>query len=196
MRYNDHRLSFKHFHFGADSYNLDKRCGSWLVMCERVCVCSVRWMAKMRSCFLQAVGGGICQSKWKGLGAENGWRWQGLVSCLRPCPPPPAGGYLIRGWKVGGNWGVRGVRLGTQGPSIHLEGKRRWHHNKALAVKVYGVGKDDADNTCVCMCMCEIVSAREWGMRLTHFLTWLNHLLWLNFYWSSSTLIYVELPVW
>lgn len=25
----------------------------------------------------------------------------------------PSGGYLIRGRKVGGNWGVRGVRLGT-----------------------------------------------------------------------------------
>lgn len=47
-----------------------------------------------------------------GLGTEHGLRVEGLVSCHRP-HPPSGGGYLIRGRKVGGNWGVGGVRLGT-----------------------------------------------------------------------------------
>lgn len=34
----------------------------------------------------------------------------------------PAGGYLIWGRKVGGDGGVRGVRLGNKDLSIHLEG--------------------------------------------------------------------------
>lgn len=40
-------------------------------------------------------------------------RVEGLVSCHRSHPPSQVGGYLIRGRKVGGNWGVGGVRLGT-----------------------------------------------------------------------------------
>lgn len=46
-----------------------------------------------------------------GGGADNG-----------RTPPHPAGGYLIRGRKVGGHGGVRGVWLGTEAPGIHLDG--------------------------------------------------------------------------
>lgn len=83
-----------------------------------------------------------------------------------PSPPPPSGCYLIRGRKVGGNWGVGCVRLGTQAPSIHLEGKRRWHHHKVPAVKVYtqqGMSSSDVRYRWACMCGCVGESERTWG---------------------------------
>lgn len=71
------------------------------------------------------VGGGICLSRpireERGLGQRMG-NSGGLGVMPLASSTPPGGGYLIRGRKVGGNWGVWGVRLGTYAPSIHLEG--------------------------------------------------------------------------
>lgn len=110
-------------------------CEGWLVE-QRRCICLL--MARMSSCFEQALGrgGGICPSRpireANGVGhrmAEGGRAW-GLR--LWPHPPPLSGDYLIGGRKVGGNGGVRGVRIGTQVPSVHLEGKRSGRHHTAV----------------------------------------------------------------
>lgn len=117
------------------------------------------------------------------FGLRTGERVGGLR--LMPRHPPRSGDYLIGGRKVGGNWGVGGVRLGTQTPSIHLERGDK----KVTSSQSAGGGGEVVEALPRCCC------ARE-RRRLTHFLPRLSHLTapTLIFYTSAARFTCVELP--
>lgn len=112
--------------------------------------------------------GGAWGRHWVNVG------WLGFMPLATPTAHP-SGGYLIGGWKVGGNWGVGGFRLGTQAPSIHLEGEKKVTTSQGAGSECLRVGfKWSWSQTCSCVCVRGWERVREW--ELTHFLLWLNHL--------------------
>lgn len=101
--------------------------------------------------------------------------WEGFGSSHRPRPlHPPGGDYLIRGRKVGGNWGVGGVRLGTQAPSIHLERGQEGDIMTKCQQWRYTQSRERVKALLRWCCVRVRVHRGRW---LTHFLPRLNHLL-------------------